>query len=169
VALVTGIAFLWISDDAPKGNYSELKERGQFPNPGVTVWSSWKRGSWNRNSWIMFLQHFSSSGVKHAMNQASALYFQDVFGMSTEASVAIASIFGWLNLFARGLGGCVSDWSNVRWGMRGRLWAHMGMIVTEGAMVFAFSHSHTLAGAIVCLVVFSLFVQLTEGTERREF
>jgi NNP family nitrate/nitrite transporter-like MFS transporter len=46
--------------------------------------------------------------------------------MSTEAAASIASIFGWMNLFARGLGGFLSDISNAYRGMRGRLiWQFM--------------------------------------------
>lgn len=33
----------------------------------------------------------------------AALYFKEEFELSTEA--AVASTFGWMNLFARGLGG----------------------------------------------------------------
>jgi NNP family nitrate/nitrite transporter-like MFS transporter len=162
-AFVTGVVIYRISDDAPKGNYVELRKYGQFPNSRVTVWSSWKKGSLNHNSWIMFVQYAACFGVELAMNQASALYFKEVFGQSTEASLAIGSIFGWLNLFARGLGGFISDWANVRWGMQGRLWAQTLMLFAEGGMVFVFSNSTTLGGALVSLVVFSLFVQATEG------
>jgi MFS transporter, NNP family, nitrate/nitrite transporter len=165
-AFVTGIVVYRISDDAPKGDYSELRRHGQFPDPNITTWSSWRSGSLNWNTWIMFIQYACCFGVELAMNQASSLYFKEVFGQSTEASLAIASIFGWLNLFARGLGGFVSDWANVRWGMRGRLWAQTGMLLAEGAMVFVFSNSRSLPGALVSLVVFSIFVQATEGTSQ---
>jgi MFS transporter, NNP family, nitrate/nitrite transporter len=163
-AFVTGIVVYRISDDSPKGDYSELRKHGQFPDPNITTWSSWRSGSLNWNTWIMFVQYACCFGVELAMNQAASLYFKEVFGQSTEASLAIASIFGWLNLFARGLGGFVSDWANVRWGMRGRLWAQTGMLLAEGAMVFVFSNSQSLPGALVSLVVFSIFVQATEGT-----
>ena len=49
----------------------------------------------------------------------AALYFKEEFELSTEA--AVASTFGWMNLFARGLGGFLSDISNAYSGMRGRL------------------------------------------------
>jgi NNP family nitrate/nitrite transporter-like MFS transporter len=166
VALVTGVVIYRISDDAPKGNYPELRRHGRFPNPGVTVWSSWRRGSLNANSWIMFAQYAGCFGVEIAMNQAIALYFKAEFGQSTEACQAIASIFGWLNLFARGLGGFASDWSNAKWGMRGRLWAQTLMLLAEGGMVFVFCSTTTLVGALVSLIVFSLFVQAAEGKGR---
>lgn len=69
------------------------------------------------------------------MNNAAALYFKEEFGQSTESAAAIASIFGWMNLFARGLGGFLSDKMNTRMGMRGRLWAQTVCLALEGAMV----------------------------------
>jgi hypothetical protein len=115
------------------------------------------------NSCRMFIQNAASFGVEITMQQASALYFKEEYGLSAEACQAIASMFGWLNFFARGLGGVISDWANVRWGMRGRLWALTLMLLVEGAMVFVFSSHPSLAGALVSLVVFSLFVHFSEG------
>lgn len=114
VAFATGIVVYRISDDAPKGNYSELKAHGMFPK--VTVGSSFCRASWNWNTWILFIQYAACFGVELTMNNAASLYFRDVFGLSIEAAGAIASIFGWLNLFARGLGGAVADVCNYKWG-----------------------------------------------------
>jgi NNP family nitrate/nitrite transporter-like MFS transporter len=116
----------------------------------------------------MFAQYAACFGVELTMDQAVALYFRDVFGQSTEASQAIANIFGWLNLFARGMGGLISDWASSRWGMRGRLWAQTLMLLAEGAMVFVFWSTTTLAWALVTLVGLSLFVQLSEGACWRE-
>merc|ERR1712023_493624 len=75
-----------------------------------------------------------------------ALYFKEKFDLTTETAAAIASIFGFMNIFARGLGGWVSDKGNAYAGMRGRLWAQ------------------TIGLAITVMVFFSLFVQMTEGT-----
>ena len=98
------------------------------------------------------------------MNNAAALYFKDEFGQSTESAAAIASIFGWMNLFARGLGGFASDKLNARMGMRGRLLAQTVFLVAEGALVLVFANTGSLAGAIVVMVFFSIFVQAAEGS-----
>ena len=86
-----------------------------------------------------------------------------MFGQSTESAAAIASIFGWMNLFARGLGGVLSDSLNESYGMKGRLWAQVVMLLLEGVAVVAFAHTHSLAGSVVVLVFFSLCVQASEG------
>jgi NNP family nitrate/nitrite transporter-like MFS transporter len=91
-------------------------------------------------------------------------FLQDVFGQSTASAAAIASIFGWMNLFARGLGGVLSDTFNESMGMRGRLIAQAVLLILEGIMVLVFARTDTLAGAVIVLVFFSLFVQSAEGT-----
>merc|ERR1712174_35164 len=83
------------------------------------------------------------------MNNASATYFREEFGQSTESAAAIASIFGWMNLFARGLGGFTSDKFNSKMGMRGRLIWQTICLMIEGGLV---------------LVFFSSFVQAAEGS-----
>lgn len=83
--------------------------------------------------------------------------------MNTESAAAIASIFGWMNLFARGLGGFASDIANAKLGMRGRLWIQTIFLVLEGAMVILFSNTWSLAGAIVVMAIFSVLVQAAEG------
>jgi len=162
VAFATGITIWFISDDAPKGQYHELKKHGNMPP--VSAAASFRAGALNLNTWFLFIQYACCFGVELTMNNAAALYFTDRFDQSTEAAGAIASIFGWMNLFARGLGGYFSDYANGRWGMRGRLWTQTFLLAFEGAMVLIFANTNTLGGSIVVMVFFSLFVQAAEGS-----
>lgn len=162
VAFSTGIMIYFVSDDYPKGNASELKANGVMPYVQATT--SCHVATMNINTWLLALQYACCFGVELTMNSASALYFKDEFGVSTESAAAIASIFGWMNLFARGVGGFVSDHANARYGMRGRLYTQASMLAAEGALVLVFANSTSLAGGIVTLVCFSLFVQAAEGS-----
>ena len=162
VAFSTGVVVYFISDDCPKGDYKELKKNGMMPE--VSAAASFRSGALNFNTWILFLQYACCFGVELTMNNAAALYFREEFGQSTEAAAAIASIFGWMNLFARGLGGYVSDKLNARIGMRGRILAQTVFLACEGALVLVFAQSGSLAGAIVVMVFFSVFVQAAEGS-----
>jgi NNP family nitrate/nitrite transporter-like MFS transporter len=162
IAFATGVIVYKISDDAPKGNYDDLKAHGVFSK--VTTVSSFRQGALNWNSWLLFFQYACCFGVELTMNNAATLYFKDEFGQSTEAAAAIASIFGWLNLFARGLGGFLSDFGNYKWGMRGRLWMQTIFLIAEGCLVLVFANTSSLGGSIVALIFFSLFVQAAEGT-----
>ena len=158
---LTGIAVYMYSDDCPKGNYSDLKKHGEIPAVSATQ-SFWK-GAANHNTWVLFVQYACCFGVELTMNNAAALYFREVFGQSTQSSAAIASLFGWMNLFARGYGGFASDWSNRRYGMRGRIIVLTILLILEGVLVFAFANTNTLGTSIVVLIFFSVFVQAAEG------
>jgi MFS transporter, NNP family, nitrate/nitrite transporter len=98
------------------------------------------------------------------MNNAAALYFHDEFGQSTESAAAIASLFGWMNLFARGIGGYASDLGHHWCGLRGRLLVQAVCLIAEGLLVFCFEGANTLSSAIVCMIFFSLLVQAAEGS-----
>mmetsp|Transcript_18675 Transcript_18675/g.46354 ORF Transcript_18675/g.46354 Transcript_18675/m.46354 type:complete len:480 (+) Transcript_18675:70-1509(+) len=162
VAFGTGVMIYYISDDAPKGNYSELKKHGQMAD--VSAAASFRQGALNLNTWFMFIQYACCFGVELTMNNAAALYFKEVFELSTESAAAIASIFGFMNLFARGLGGFFSDAGNKYMGMRGRIVAHTLCLVAEGVLVLVFAQTKSLGAAIAVMVFFSLFVQAAEGT-----
>ena len=162
VAFLLAMFIMCNSDDSPKGNYWELKKHGAMPN--VSAAASFRQGALNFNTWLLFIQYACCFGVELTMNNAAALYFRDEFGQSTESAAAIASIFGWMNLFARGMGGFLSDWCNARCGMRGRIWAQTILLVGEGVMVLVFANTRTLGAAIFCMVIFSLFVQAAEGS-----
>ena len=162
VAIVSGVTVLFISDDAPTGNYTELKMNGAMPE--VSAAASFRSGSFNTNTWLLFLQYACCFGVELTMNNAAASYFTDKFGQSTESAAAIASIFGWMNLVARGLGGFASDKANGKMGMRGRLVVQAVLLACEGALVFVFANTDNLGSAIVAMIFFSLCVQAAEGS-----
>jgi NNP family nitrate/nitrite transporter-like MFS transporter len=162
VAFASGLIIYFISDDAPKGNYGEMKKQGIMAE--VSAAASFRSGACNVNTWILFIQYGCCFGVELTMNNAAALYFKDQFDQTTESAAAIASIFGWMNLFARGLGGFSSDKASARIGMRGRLWVQTFFLVVEGALVLVFANTKTLGAAIGVMVIFSLFVQAAEGT-----
>jgi MFS transporter, NNP family, nitrate/nitrite transporter len=162
VSFSVGVMIFFLTDDAPKGNYSELKKHGTMPE--ISAAGSFRVGALNFNTWLCFLQYACCFGVELTMNNAAALYFKEEFHQSTESAAAIASIFGWMNLFARGAGGYFSDVLNARMGMRGRILIHGLCLAGEGIMVLIFAQTKSLGGSIFVLVIFSLFVQAAEGT-----
>jgi len=162
LAISTGILIYKVGDDSPKGNYCDLKRNGAMVERSAT--SFFRQGVCNANTWILFLQYACCFGTELTMNNTAALYFQDRFDLNTETAAAIASIFGCLNIFARGLGGWISDKSNAYVGMRGRLWVQTLFLLSEGALVLYFAKTKTLSSAILVMVFFSLFVQAAEGS-----
>jgi MFS transporter, NNP family, nitrate/nitrite transporter len=162
LAVCTGFWILFYSDDTPKGNYRELKRYGAKKVERYHTLLTCS--TLNVNTWVLIIQYGACFGVDIAMNNAVALYFTEEFGQSTESAAALASIFGWLNLFARGLGGVMSDWSHARMGMRGRIILNTALLFAEGSMVLVFAQTHTLAIAVFTLVIFSFFTQAAKGS-----
>jgi MFS transporter, NNP family, nitrate/nitrite transporter len=157
LAFITGCVIYFISDDSPKGNYSELYQHGtKQPAP---CGKAFRTAAFDKNSWLLFIQYAGSFGVKLAMTAAATSYFEETYGLSSRSATSIASLFIWLNLFARALGGVFSDWTALYWSFRGRLWAQTLLLALEGMFVFVFAHTKSLYGSILTMIFFSLFVQ----------
>jgi NNP family nitrate/nitrite transporter-like MFS transporter len=98
------------------------------------------------------------------MNNYTATYFVDKYGLTTETASAIASIFGFMNIFARGAGGFTSDKLMDKFGMRGRIMWQGVTLILEGICIFIFAQLEELWAAILLLTIFSIFVQAAEGS-----
>lgn len=137
------IAFAYViirySDDSPKGNYQKRKRLGSMQRPLAIM--NFKAAMRDCNTWILLIQYGCCFGVELTMTNAAALYFKEEFEMSTEAAAAVASIFGWMDLFARALGGLLSDLSNAYRGMRGRLVAQLLCFMFEGKITYDVSYT----------------------------
>jgi NNP family nitrate/nitrite transporter-like MFS transporter len=158
LSLIMAWAVVRHADDTPKGNTSK-----RLREPSIAV-TSLRSGVFDLNTWLLAFQYGCCFGVEITMIQAAALYFQEEFGQPTEAAAAIASIFGWMNLFARGIGGFSSDMANAQSGLRGRLICQVIFLCAEGGLVIVFSYTQTLGGAIFVMMMFSIFVQAAEGS-----
>jgi NNP family nitrate/nitrite transporter-like MFS transporter len=163
VAFTVGVFMYCSTDDAPRGNYTDIKKT-DVRLATRSHSASLRQAAVSANTWVLALQYMCSFGVEIAMKDAAASYFHDTFGLSWEASSAMAGIFGWLDFFARALGGVASDLSHSRWGMRGRLWVQALALLFEGALILGFAQCRTLGGSLAALIFFSLFVKVTEGS-----
>ncbi|XP_045170235.1 uncharacterized protein LOC123532740 [Mercenaria mercenaria] len=84
--------------------------------------------------------------------------------LSQNSASLIASLFGLMNLFARALGGIFSDLLRKYLQIPGRLLAHIICMTGEGVMLIVFSRLETIPTAVAAMIVFSLFVQMSEGS-----
>ncbi|CAB1103516.1 unnamed protein product [Ectocarpus sp. CCAP 1310/34] len=167
IVFCVAIGQVFLADDCPKGNYKELEAHGAMTRKSSAV--SFKKGYSNVNSWIMFAQYAACFGVELTVNNTAANYFSDEFGLSTSKAGMVASLFGLMNLFARSVGGIWSDFLYRKFGagvtgMRGRFFAQWSALVWEGCFLFLFTYMNTLGAAIPILILFSVGVQMSEGT-----
>jgi NNP family nitrate/nitrite transporter-like MFS transporter len=87
----------------------------------------------------------------------------DSFKLSQSNAGFWAGIFGFMNLFARALGGIVSDKAGSRWGMRGKGLLLAGVLLLEGLFLIAFAGEGSFALAIVFMLSFALFLKMANG------
>ena len=84
VGFGVGILITQISDDAPKGNYKEMKLHGVMAE--VSAGASFREGAMNFNTWLLFVQYACCFGVELTMNDAAASYFKSTFDLTTETA-----------------------------------------------------------------------------------
>jgi len=116
---------------------------------------------------VMIFQYSACFGTELAMNARLATHFRTYFQMNSGDAAILAGCFGLMNLFARSLGGVMSDVMFVKFKFPGRLWAQFLALFGEGIMLFVFAcvdNSQPWYIALIVLIGFSLCVQAAEGT-----
>ena len=170
ITFCIGIAYYFLTQDAPDGNYKELREKGMFePKEGVT--KAYFNAMADYRVWLMFVIYGACFGIELLINGSIALYFVDYFGYFKDMPLAeaavtaglIASLFGLMNIFARTLGGIFGDNFASLWGLRGRTTWLFIVLFAEGLALMLFSQMPILVLAIPTLIIFSLCTQMSEG------
>lgn len=167
---VTGIAYFFLAQDAPEGNFKDLRAKGLLPEKN-SVKGTFLEACRDHRVWALFVIYGACFGIELTINNVAALYFLDYFQyfqeMDTVRAVSmagvIAGLFGLMNVFARTLGGSFGDRFGAKWGLSGRVkWLFMTLFL-EGLALMLFSQTTVLSLAIPTLIIFSLFVQMSEG------
>ena len=167
--IVPGLALLgagylyWkLTKDSPDGDFKELRASGEMESSGKVTGAFWKACA-DYRVWALFVIYGACFGIELTINNIAALYFHDYFDLGLATAGLVASLFGLMNIFARTLGGVVGDKWGIKWGLKGRVW-FMGLILfLEGIALMLFSQQTVLPMAIGALMLFSLFVQMSEG------
>ncbi|GHB21738.1 MFS transporter [Salinicola rhizosphaerae] len=165
VLFLTGLAYYRFTQDAPDGNFSELRARGELP-PATRehgAGRSFMTAARDLRVWALFVVYAACFGVELTINNIAAIYYFDTFSLDLATAGLIAGLFGLMNLFARTLGGVFSDLFARNAGLKGRVrWLFIALFC-EGIALIGFAQMQTLAIAIGIMLVFSLFVQMAEG------
>ena len=184
LALLTAWFFYFHSDDCPLGNFSQVKKAGLMMERSAV--DSFRSGALNLNSWLLFLQYVAeimngtnvvlllilfhcvfvrfagSCGVDFTMCNGTAIYFNERFDQPIAAAGAIAFAYGISSIYARGLGGYVSDAMGDKWSLQGRLAAQMMCMTIQGLLGVVFARTDTLGPSIIAMIIFSILVQVSE-------
>ncbi len=162
VCFVTGLAYYAFTTDLPDGNFKELRAKGEMPTKERTK-GGFRMALRDPRVWALFVIYAACFGIELTINNIAALYYMDYFDLGIKTAGLVAGLFGLMNIFARTLGGFISDRFVRKGGLRGRVrWLFIALMVEGVALIF-FSQMRVLALAIPVMIIFSLFVQMSEG------
>ena len=169
--VIPGLALLvmaWVyyryTQDTPEGNLADLRKN----NPDYRAKAKEADGSFGKalkdyRVWILFLCYGACFGIEITIDNIAALYFMDNFQLGLKEAGLIAGSFGFMNIFARALGGYFSDKVNLRFGFRSRILLLSFFLVMEGLGIMYFSTATLLPIAVGAMLGFALFVKMSNG------
>jgi NNP family nitrate/nitrite transporter-like MFS transporter len=160
--LLTGFAYYFLTQDTPEGSYKELRAAGKM-ECGSKASGAFLEACRDYRVWLLFVIYGACFGIELLVNSKAALYFADYFQMDMQTAGLIAGLFGLMNIFARTLGGVYGDKFGVRWGLSGRVKWMFVALFCEGLALMLFSQMTAIPLVIGTLILFSLFVQMSEG------
>ena len=162
--VIVGVLYWKLTQDCPQGDFKELRangvEVGSGKKGGVAILMQAAR---NYRVWILFVSYAACFGIEIFIHNIAAMYYVDHFNMGLKEAGLTAGIFGLLALFARALGGIVSDKVAISKGLDGRTKVLFILILCEGLFLILFSQMNTVALAIISMTVFALFTHMSCG------
>jgi len=159
--MLFGVAYYFLTQDAPDGNFSDLRAKGEIATASGR--GGFFEAAKDSRVWALFVIYGCCFGMELTIDNIAALYFTDYFHLALTAAGVVAASFGMMNLFARALGGIVSDRCYKKWGLRGRVILLGCTICGEGLGLMLFSRMRMLPLAIASMMLAGLFVKMSNG------
>ena len=165
VLMIVMAALYWkFTQDCPQGNYDAMRKAGiAIEGGGKGGWASFKAASANHRVWLLFVTYGACFGIEIFIHNIAAVYYVDHFGLSLKSAGLAAGSFGLLALFARALGGYLSDKMAMRGSVNSRVTVLFVMMIGEGIGLLWFSKADTVAFAVIAMLVFGLFTHMACG------
>jgi NNP family nitrate/nitrite transporter-like MFS transporter len=159
-ALLLVMAWLYwkYTKDTPAGNFDELPvvETGKKENTFLAAAKDYR-------TWVLTIAYAACFGVEITVDNFAASYFHDDYKATLIFAGLLASIFGWLNSFARALGGIVSDKVGKKFGFNGKVSLLAILLLLEGVGIMLFSNAGGLVLAITMMFFFGLCLKMANG------
>ena len=158
VLLVMAVLYYKYTQDTPRGNYADIQRDEKAKAKGTFLLALR-----DYRTWLLALAYGACFGIEITIDNVAAVYFVDHFAASLVMAGFLAGIFGFMNIFARGLGGIVSDRAGRAYGIKGKWLLLSGLLLLEGLGIVFFSVAPSLALAITAMLVFALFLKMANG------
>ena len=159
ILLIMAFVYYRYTKDTPQGNYDEMPRATKEKKKGTFLLAMK-----DYRTWALAMAYAACFGIEITIDNVAAIYFVDNFKATVIMAGGLASIFGFMNLFARALGGIFSDRVGKQYGLRGKGLLLAGFLVMEGLGIMLFAKSGSLPMAIVSMLLFALFLKMANGT-----
>jgi NNP family nitrate/nitrite transporter-like MFS transporter len=154
--LVMAYLYNKYTKDSPAGNYDEINHKQTSTKTDWSILTDWR-------IWALMLAYAMCFGMELTFDNVASLHFVDTFHLSQSSAGFWAGIFGFMNLFARAIGGIASDKVGKKFGMRGKGLLLAGVLLLEGLGLILFAKSGSLPVAILSMLTFALFLKMSNG------
>ena len=155
--LIMAFVYYRYTKDTPQGNFEEI-ERGTGKKENTFLLAAK-----DYRTWVLTIAYAACFGVEITVDNYAATFFHDEYGATLIMAGLMASIFGWLNIFARAIGGIVSDKVGRRFGFTGKVNLLTILLLLEGVGIIFFAKAGSLGAAIFLLFFFGLCLKMANG------
>jgi MFS transporter, NNP family, nitrate/nitrite transporter len=163
--LIMSVVYYKFTQDCPEGNFTELRAAGiPFESGGKGGWASFFEACRNYRAWLLFITYGACFGIELFIHNVAATYYVDRFGLSLKGAGMAAGSFGLLALFARALGGWISDKAAARGDLNSRVNLLFILMIGEGLGLLWFSQTTNVTMAIVAMLAFGLCTHMACGS-----
>lgn len=155
--LIMAFAYYRFTKDTPQGNFDEIiRDEQTSKKTDYSILKDWR-------IWALALAYAVCFGMEITFDNIAALHFVQEFKLSQQSAGFWAGVFGFMNIFARALGGISADKIGKRYGMRGKGLLLSMMLLLEGFGLMVFASAGSFGLAIVSMVSFALFLKMANG------
>lgn len=155
--LVMAFVYYKYTTDTPAGNFDEINRVKTKQKTDWSILRDWR-------IWSLSLAYAMCFGMEITFDNVAALHFVDHFKLSQATGGLLAGTFGFMNIFARAMGGIAADRVGRKYGMKGKGYLLAAMLLLEGIGLVLFAYTGTLFLAILSMISFALFLKMANGT-----
>ena len=156
--LIMAFFYYRFTKDTPAGNYDEINREVKVKTKtDYTVLKDWR-------IWALSLAYAVCFGMEITFDNIAALHFVQEYKLSQGSAGFWAGVFGFMNIFARALGGIFADKVGKRFGMRGKGLLLAAVLLLEGLGLMMFASAGSFGMAIFSMITFALFLKMANGT-----
>jgi MFS transporter, NNP family, nitrate/nitrite transporter len=158
--LIMAVLYFRYADDTPHGKITSLTKADANKPSG---WQSFQAAARDYRVWMLFVTYAACFGVELTIHNLAAVYYVDHFELDLKTAGMYVGAFGLLALFARALGGYMSDRIARTRGLDGRTVLLFVLILAEGLGLMAFAKMDVALAALGAMLVFGLFTHMACG------